>query len=140
MNDIVSVPAEEVTTLEPIPAVVNVTIHTAYFDVNGKLLIISSGGIMSPPANAVNWVEVDDPTNYNIFYDGEMKLKSAFNLVNTRNKLSGIPPGTIAYFADGMEVVDDGEIEFIVNYEGQVDVFLDHPHYLSESVAVEVGP
>lgn len=115
-------------------------IHTAYFDAAGKLLLISSGGVMDPPAGSVNSMEVDDPNNYDIYYEGEVRGKLAFDLVITKNKVSGIPPSTTVYTSDSIEVVDDGEIEFEVNYEGTVDLFLDHPHYLSESVSVEVGP
>lgn len=136
MNDIV--PA--IPETEPLPPTEMVVIHTAYFDINGKLLIISSGGVMQPPDNAVYSQEVDDPTNFNIYYDTEAKPKMAFALTVTRNKIEGIPVGTTAFMDDGVEVINDGSIEFVVNYEGEAGVFLEHPYYISQAVIVEVGP
>lgn len=136
MNDIVPV----VPATEPLPPTEMVVIHTAYFDVNGKLLIISSGGVMEPPDNAVYSQEVDDPNDFNIYYDAEAKPKMPFALTVTRNKIEGIPVGTTAFMEDGVEVIDDGSIEFVVNYEGETAVFLEHPHYISQAVTVEVGP
>lgn len=127
-------------TTEPLPPVVVPLVHTAYFDASGKLLLINSGGVMSPPDGAVNAVEVDDPNNFDIYFDGEARGKQDFVLTIERNKVSGIPPGTTVYMSDGVEVVDDGELEFDVNYEGTVDIFLVNPRFISASVSVEVGP
>lgn len=115
-------------------------IHTAYFDENGKLIIINSGGVMSPPESAAYSERVTDPYNYNIYYDDGVKTKQKFPVVAEKNKLSGIPQGTRVVVEGQAEVVEDGVMEFDVNYEGWLNIFLENPYYLSESLLVEVGP
>jgi hypothetical protein len=112
----------------------------AYFDADGKLLFIRSGGVMDPPDNAEDWATVDDSKDTNIYYDGEVKQQQPFELTKEKNKLSGIPKGTLAYMNDEVETIDDGEIDFEVNFQGTIRVYLVNPQYLAEDVSVEVGP
>lgn len=117
----------------------------AYFDAGGKLLLLlETGTIMEPPPTVVFVVPVpDDAHATTIYYDveaGEVKFRAQMPLTITRNRVEGVPAGSLVIYPDGDHIVDDGLIEIEQDVEGQLRLYIDHPHYLPAQFTLEVGP
>lgn len=111
------------------------------YDINsGKIL----GFIADNLDNAM--LNIDDntsliPGNYseNLNYvnldTGEVMYKSSFNIIIVGNIITGIPVGTLIYLPqyEIEEVVTSGQLEVSGQYQEEIEVILDHPHFLKET-------
>lgn len=109
-----------------------------YFDSTGRVLLVSDGSMqMDPPPGTANSVELPvEATANNIYYAEGLQFRQPFPVTLSRNRIDGLPVGTLA---NGVEV-NDGVIEYEADIERILWVTLDHPHYLYEVVHVETGP
>lgn len=120
----------------------------AFFDATGRVMVIADGSDARPPSAPAGALFMADDLPEgaqanDIYYDidaGALAYRQPFALTIERNRISGIPTGTLAMMPDGSEVVEDGEIEFVADIEEGILVALDHPHHVYEVVSVETGP
>lgn len=116
----------------------------AYFDQNGRTILIAEMQGMGAPDSAVYAADAPVGTSANdIYYDvatAQVTLKSDLDLVLSRNTISNIPQGATVIHPGGDIVVEDGSIEIVADIESVIYVYVDHPHYKGERVQLEVGP
>ncbi|WP_334185078.1 hypothetical protein [Novosphingobium sp.] len=116
---------------------------TAYFNHEGRLMMLVALPGMAPPESAAFTVTVEGNLDPNgIYFDIETNAvaeKMKFPVTFSRNRVAEIPSGTVA-IVEGLElVIDDGEIELDANVEGMMSIHLSHLHFRDEVVKVPVG-
>jgi len=114
-----------------------------YFNRNGGIIITGSSDKGGPPPGTVYTATIKDDQKANaIYYDrsaGRVKSRKTFDLVISRNRIEGIPTGTVACVSGQLITITDGCIEFDADVEESIHVHLAHEHYISLGVEVETG-
>ena len=79
-------------------------------------------------------------------YNGKLQAKQSMGAqlsgpeiaINEEVSISNIPTGARVYFTGGMEIVDDGLIEWSSDVPGRFLLLVVHPMYLEEEFYIEV--
>lgn len=118
---------------------------TAYFNSSGRLIaLVKESEELTPPESAVASAVVPDATLANDLYysfaDDEVKTKTALAPVIARNRVTGLPVGTMAHFDGTSVTITDGALIFDTDVEEEIAVYLIHEHYKPLVVKVQAGP
>lgn len=113
--------------------------NTAFFDERGRLLCIAEGNSLSAEVPGMAHVVAVDPrlTANDIWFNGtNVCVKRQFEVSVSANRIQGLPVGTLVITPTESYQVDDGDIEFVVQYACLIKVALDHPHFITTTVEV----
>jgi hypothetical protein len=113
----------------------------AVFDENGRCKYVLDGNtdsadVGNEPA-VVYMEEAVDPNT--VWYDhssGKMLPRTPFRVSITNNKIERVPSGTVIYIGSDSAVVNEGSIEFEVDYAQTVVATMMHVRHLNKVVEV----
>ncbi len=116
--------------------------YTAIFDADGKCLyVVDSDRSVSDDGPETYAVQIESKINPNdVFYDTDnarMAFKADFLPSISTSTIQNLPEGTQVTLSDGTSfLVDDGSIEFEVEFPETIHVILEHIRYRTKHVEV----
>jgi hypothetical protein len=113
--------------------------NTAFFNEMGGLLCLAEGDNLLDEVPGGAYVAAVDPrlTANDIWFDGtSVCLRRLFDVSVSTNQIQGLPVGTLVITPTESYEVDDGDIEFVVQYSCVMKATLEHPHFVTTTVEV----